>query len=727
MDQMVFETQKWLNKTYSFETGMVPQDGKTGWRTIYALRRALQQEMGITATSDNFGPTTERYFKEKVEPTFKDGGNPKKNIVKILQGGFWCKGINPGVSGTEALDGVYTKFTKQAVQEFQKMAGLSPDGYLTAMLMKALLDMSAFALLGDVNIRLMQQELNKKYNKYFGLLPCDGIYQRETNEALIYALQAELGMGPETANGYYGPGTTAQTPTLVEGNSGNFVKILQWALYVNGFNEAGNFDGRFTASLGEEVYSFRYFMKLPPYNKVADMTVIKGLLSSAGNTNRSASACDMATQLTKQQAQVIKNNGFSIVGRYLTGSVGVGANKRDKNLTLTEIKNITDSGLNIFPIYQDGGWEESYFSSGQGNYDGSIAFRTAFSLGFPAGTTIYFAVDVDIQDGDIQGTVIPYINKVKEAIDAHGMYKVGIYGTRNVCQKAVDSGAVTNCFVSDMSTGFSGNLGFSMPKEWAFDQFYEHSNLGFPIDNVAVSGRDFGTKYFNTPTESVVQYHATQLLKKLKWDMFIKDVDFSLDKEYHIKPAPLVDIYFKAEASWKVVNNKAGYSIIVSNGKVEKIKYSDPLQAELNKYNNILELQGNNQIDEIINGLAPTIGNGVVETGVCARNGKIGLKLIIKKEVEESVGRRTIKSELSLTAEIYLTALSPSPIPDPKYKEIHDDIVDVNGVGSFDYTLIIYGVGAVSLVAAGFLLVATLPAQVLGGLAATFLVMLTQL
>jgi len=78
MDQMVLETQKWLNKTYSFETGMVPQNGKTGWRTIYTLRRALQQEMGITATSDNFGPTTERYFKEKVEPTFK-AGNPKYN------------------------------------------------------------------------------------------------------------------------------------------------------------------------------------------------------------------------------------------------------------------------------------------------------------------------------------------------------------------------------------------------------------------------------------------------------------------------------------------------------------------------------------------------------------------------------------------------------------------------------------------------------------------------
>lgn len=672
MDQMVFETQKWLNKTYSFETGMVPQDGKTGWRTIYALRRALQQEMGITATSDNFGPTTERYFKEKVEPTFKDGGNPKKNIVKILQGGFWCKGINPGVSGTEALDGIYSKFTKQAVQEFQKMAGLNPDGYLTAMLMKALLDMSAFALLGDVNIRLMQQELNRKYNKYFGLLPCDGIYQRETNEALIYALQAELGMGPETANGYYGPGTTAQTPTLVESNSGNFVKILQWALYVNGFNQVGNFDGKFTAILGEEVYSFRDFMKLPPYNKVADMTVIKGLLSSAGNTNRSASACDMATQLTKQQAQVIKNNGFSIVGRYLTGSVGVGANKRDKNLTLTEIKNITDSGLNIFPIYQDGGWEESYFNSGQGNYDGSIAAQTAFSLGFPSGTTIYFAVDVDIQDGDIQGTVIPYINKVKEAIDAHGMYKVGIYGTRNVCQKAVDSGAVTNCFVSDMSTGFSGNLGFAMPKEWAFDQFYEHSNLGFPIDNVAVSGRDFGVKKFNSRLENDIQLETKKLLNSLGKNFAIKDIGISLDIPTQIINTPNLEVYITTSSSWTKEINDSGMSIQVSDGKISKEIYINPIQQSINAYKKYFAGSPEQKFEMLLNSLAPTVQEGFIETGFCVRNNLVGTKIVIKKEIGDS---STI-GKMQLTIEMYPKPLSPIDIKitQPEYKKIHDSI-----------------------------------------------------
>ncbi|KLD56806.1 hypothetical protein WP50_38230 [Lactiplantibacillus plantarum] len=69
--------------------------------------------------------------------------------------------------------------------------------------------MSAFVLVpgGDAKIRSMQQQLNHDYQAYTGILPCDGIYQRDTNTALIYALQSVEGMDTGTANGYYGPGT----------------------------------------------------------------------------------------------------------------------------------------------------------------------------------------------------------------------------------------------------------------------------------------------------------------------------------------------------------------------------------------------------------------------------------------------------------------------------------------------------------------------------------------
>jgi len=84
------------------------------------------------------------------------------------------------------------------------------------MLTEALLNMDVFVLVsgGDANIREIQQSLNAKYNAYFGLVACDGIYERSTNTALIYALQAEEGLSTSVANGVFGPTTTADCPTL---------------------------------------------------------------------------------------------------------------------------------------------------------------------------------------------------------------------------------------------------------------------------------------------------------------------------------------------------------------------------------------------------------------------------------------------------------------------------------------------------------------------------------
>ena len=50
-------------------------------------------------------------------------------------------------------------------------------------------------------------------------------------------------------------------------------------------------------------------------------------------------------------------------------------------------------------------------------------------------------------------------------------YNIGVYGTRNVCSRIKKSVGFDFYFVSDASYGFSGNLGYTMPDSWAFDQF----------------------------------------------------------------------------------------------------------------------------------------------------------------------------------------------------------------------------------------------------------------
>ena len=102
-------------------------------------------------------------------------------------------------------------------------------------------------------------------------------------------------------------------------------------------------------------------------------------------------------------------------------------------------------------------------------------------------------MDTDPVDSEIDKYILPYFKGIIENIGPS--YKVGVYGTRNVCSKVMEKKYATTCFVSDMSTGFSGNMGFKMPKDWNFDQFHELKNIGIgsnvviDLDKDAYSGK----------------------------------------------------------------------------------------------------------------------------------------------------------------------------------------------------------------------------------------------
>lgn len=238
-------------------------------------------------------------------------------------------------------------------------------------------------------------------------------------------------------------------------------------------------------------------MRLPEYNGIADVRVIKGLLTSNGDTSRDSVAFDCATQLTDvKMISRLYNAGFSIVGRYLTGTVGQDDNEKNKYLTSDEVSKLTSNGFSIFPIYEDGGYREAYFTAKQGNEDAYIAANAARDLGFPDGTIIYFAADFDLQDGDIDGTVMAYMAAVKNALEPLG-YITGMYGTRNMCRHAASKVGIDRFFVANMSYGWSGNLGFPMPDGWCFDQFVEYTTgSGVDIDQDAASYLDPGQKHF---------------------------------------------------------------------------------------------------------------------------------------------------------------------------------------------------------------------------------------
>ena len=132
---MVYYTQKWLNQEYGNLTGFdkVEENGKTGWATIYGLRKALQHELGITSLSNSFGPTTQKLYSENI---LKRQDGVTDNKYAILQCALWCKGYNPGYkfnynseTDTVSIDKVFDSSVEEAVKKIQKDAGLkAKDG-----------------------------------------------------------------------------------------------------------------------------------------------------------------------------------------------------------------------------------------------------------------------------------------------------------------------------------------------------------------------------------------------------------------------------------------------------------------------------------------------------------------------------------------------------------------------------------------------------------------------
>lgn len=503
MDQRVLETQTWLNETYGSNPNFVKvdEDGVTGRGTVKGLIRGLQIELGESTIDGIIGDAT----CEEFDAMFPNGLsqnviNPNENIVYIMQGGFYCRGIDP-----HGFNGIFGNGLTDAVKTLQSQAGLENlNGIITPMILKAILTTDAYTLLsnGDAKIREIQQGLNRKYYLYIGLIPTNGIYDRQTSKALIKALQKEIGVD---VDGIWGPGTLDKCPTLQRGSTKkNLVYILQYALYVNGFDPNG-FDGGFGNGVVNAVTAFQAFVALGSDGIVGKQTWAS-LMISYGDKNRTATACDTNTTITSNLGKLLKKNGYNIVGRYLADT--------KKGLKEGELSTIFDAGLKMFPIFQGNGREEADFTEEFGLRDARKASSIALEHGLPEGTIIYFAVDFDAMDYQVTNSIIPYFKGINYAIS--NRYKVGIYGPRNVCSRVKKAGYSVSSFVSDMSSGFSGNIGYKLPDDWEYDQ----------IANITLSDNEYG----NIEIDRVV--YRGNLLPVVSYD-FNLELYRKLEKVYN--------------------------------------------------------------------------------------------------------------------------------------------------------------------------------------------------
>ncbi|WOX09712.1 glycoside hydrolase domain-containing protein [Streptomyces sp. N50] len=483
-DAKVLEAQQWVNGTYGSVPGYqrCPETGTIGWSTMYSLIMGLQKELGISPVVANFGDGTVTKLAALGE--LGSGWAQNNNIIKIIRYGLFCKGYTGGYSDTGYFDPDITL----AVKHMQSDMGLSQSGSLQAKVFKALLNMDAYVVTagGSDEVRSIQQWLNGRYwtKKTVDIGPADGHYSRNVQQNLMKALQLEIGIAEADATGNFGSGTQAgiKSKALVsEGSSGIFVQLFSAACVFNQpivtVNANGDtiqtntvFKTTFDSNLTTFVSVFQRFSELSTSGR-GDYATWAQLLVSMGDPDRPVTASDTAYTITPSRAARMHSDGYLYVGRYLNEASSGGGSKM---LEEGELANIFAAGLSVFPIFQDNGRTLAEYYWGNGYAHAQKAHDQAVHFGFNRGTIIYFAVDYDATDADMP-QILEYFRGVASGLGSKGKrYVHGVYGSRNVCAEVTKETYARYSFVSGMSWGFSGNLGYPLPSNWSFNQIKEY-------------------------------------------------------------------------------------------------------------------------------------------------------------------------------------------------------------------------------------------------------------
>ncbi len=155
--------------------------------------------------------------------------------------------------------------------------------------------------------------------------------------------------------------------------------------------------------------------------------------TSSGNqsTSQYINGFDCSSAYSLSKYKELKQAGYSFVCRYYCSN---DASRSWKNcLTAQEAKDISNAGLGIVAVYEDGGRKPEYFNYNQGKSDCLAAINLAKAVGQTPGTSIYFAVDYDTTiNNDFTG-IDAYFNAIKEQMSANGnTWKIGVYGSNTV-------------------------------------------------------------------------------------------------------------------------------------------------------------------------------------------------------------------------------------------------------------------------------------------------------
>lgn len=175
----------------------------------------------------------------------------------------------------------------------------------------------------------------------------------------------------------------------------------------------------------------------------------------------------------------IKDGGYEFVCRYYFR-----ASKYKTLLTRSEVVALNKAGVSVVTVYE-GSVEEPLGGASAGSIAALAAMGRAMVIGQPDGSPIYFAVDFDASNEQIENGIDPYFRAIIKAFG--GKYKIGAYGSGLVLSTLDARKLITHQWLA-------GAMGWRMSRGYAGAQIIQApaKNLGFGDVDPNIAQGDYG-------------------------------------------------------------------------------------------------------------------------------------------------------------------------------------------------------------------------------------------
>lgn len=175
-------------------------------------------------------------------------------------------------------------------------------------------------------------------------------------------------------------------------------------------------------------------------------------------------------RITTAKLDQLKALGYTQLIRYIATA--------DKSITPAEARAIAAAGIQLVTVYEAWGDTKGELSAALGTLHAKEYLRKVGAIGQPEGSSMFYAVDTDVSTQGIRERIIPYFQAIKTQIA--GKFRIGVYGSGNVCAALLDRDLCDLTWVVDNKWG--GSQAFIASGRWNLKQHLPKIIAGLDCD-----------------------------------------------------------------------------------------------------------------------------------------------------------------------------------------------------------------------------------------------------